>query len=165
MSLWVTDSSPLIFLAKLNRLSLLRQEAEEVLAPPAVLGEIAEQDDEAKRQIEEAQRTWLEMRPVRDVRLLAVLKRELGDGEAEAIALALETHAARIVLDDLDARRLADRLGLRLVGTLGLLLASKLRGEIPSLRAEIDRLRSGGFRASPALVEELLRSAGEEDQE
>ena len=161
MSLWVTDSSPLIFLAKLNRLDLLRQEAEEVLAPPAVLEEIAEQDDEAKRQIEEAQRTWLEVRPVRDVRLLAVLKRELGDGEAEAITLALETRAARIVLDDLDARRLADRLGLKVVGTLGLLLASKLRGEIPSLRAEIDRLRSGGFRASPALVEELLRSADE----
>src|SRR3954469_17424759 len=75
MSLWVADSSPLIFLAKLKRLDLLRREAEEVLAPPAVLGEIPEQDDEAKHQIEEAQRTWLEMRPVRDVRLLAVLKR------------------------------------------------------------------------------------------
>jgi predicted nucleic acid-binding protein len=161
MSLWVTDSSPLIFLAKLNRLDLLRQEAQEILAPPAVLREITEQDDEAKRQLEKAQRTWLEVRPVRDVRLLAVLKRELGDGEAEAITLALETHAARIVLDDLDARRLADRLGLRLVGTLGLLLASKLRGEIPSLRAEIDRLRRRGFRASPALVEEILRSADE----
>jgi uncharacterized protein len=165
MSLWVADSSPLIFLAKLNRLDLLRKEAEEVLAPPAVLGEIAQQDDEAKLQIEEAQRTWLKVRPVRDVRLLAVLKRELGDGEAEAITLAFETKAARIVLDDLDARRLADRLGLRLVGTLGLLLASKLRGEIPSLRDEIDRLRYGGFRASPALVKEILRSAGEEDQE
>jgi predicted nucleic acid-binding protein len=161
MSLWVTDSSPLIFLAKLNRLDLLRQEAQEILAPPAVLREITEQDDEAKRQLEKAQQTWLEVRPVRDVRLLAVLKRELGDGEAEAITLALETHAARIVLDDLDARRLADRLGLRLVGTLGLLLASKLRGEIPSLRAEIDRLRRRGFRASPALVEEILRSADE----
>lgn len=162
MSLWVTDSSPLIFLAKLNRLDLLRKEAEEVLAPPAVLGEIAGQDDEAKRQIELARRTWLKVRAVRDVRLLALLKRELGDGEAEAITLALETDAARIVLDDLDARRLADRLGLRLVGTLGLLLAAKLRGEIPSLRAEIDRLRRGGFRAGVALVEEILRSAGEE---
>jgi predicted nucleic acid-binding protein len=57
MSLWVTDSSPLIFLAKLNRLNLLRQEAEQVLAPLAVLGEVAEQDDEAKHQIEEAQRS------------------------------------------------------------------------------------------------------------
>ena len=165
MSLWVVDSSPLIFLAKLNRLDLLRKEAEEIFVPPAVLAEIAWQEDDAKRQIEKARRTWLEVRPVRDVRLSAVLKRELGDGEAEAIALALETDAARIVLDDLDARRLADRLGLRPVGTLGLLLAAKLRGEIPSLRAEIDRLRRGGFRAGPSLVEEILRSAGEGDQE
>jgi uncharacterized protein len=161
MSLWVTDSSPLIFLAKLNRLDLLHDEAVELLAPPAVLAEIGGQDDEAKRQIEEARRTWLDLRPVRDVRLVAVLKRELGDGEAEAIALAVETDATRIILDDLDARRLADRLGLKPVGTLGLLLAAKLRGKISSLRAEIDRLRRAGFRATPALVEEILRSAGE----
>lgn len=164
MSLWVTDSSPLIFLAKLNRLDLLRQEAEEVLAPPAVFMEIAGQDDEAAFRIEEARRTWLQVRPVKDLRLSAVLKRELGDGEAEAISLALENDAARIVLDDLDARRLADRLGLKVVGTLGLLLAAKLRGEILSLRAEIDRLRREGFRAGPALVEEILRVAGEDEQ-
>lgn len=143
-------------------LGLLQRESEEILAPPAVLGEIFAQDDEANLQIEEALQTWLKVQPVRDLRLSTVLKRELGDGESEAIALALETHAARIVLDDLDARRLADRLGLKPVGTLGLLLAAKLRGEISSLRTEIDRLRRGGFRAAPALVEELLRSAGEE---
>ncbi|HEX6902010.1 MAG TPA: DUF3368 domain-containing protein [Thermoanaerobaculia bacterium] len=165
MSLWVTDSSPLIFLAKLNRLDLLRKQAEEILAPPAVLGEIAGQDDEAAFRVEEARRMWLQVRPVKDLRLPALLKRELGDGEAEAIVLALENKAARIVLDDLDARRLADRLGLKVVGTLGLLLAAKLRGEILSLRAEIDRLRRGGFRAAPALIEEILRSAGEQDGE
>jgi len=165
MSLWVTNSSPLIFLAKLNRLDLLRKEAEEVLAPPAVFREIAGQGDEAALRVEEARRTWLQVRPLKDLRLSTMLKRELGDGEAEAIALALENDAARIVLDDLDARRLADRLGLKVVGTLGLLLAAKLRGEIPSLRAEINRLRRGGFRAAPALIKEILRSADEEDQE
>jgi uncharacterized protein len=161
MSLWIVDTSPLIFLAKLNRLDLLRKEAEKVLVPPAVLREIAEQDDEAARQIEEIRQTWLDLGVVQDARLLAVLKDELGDGEAEAIALALETEATRIVLDDLDARRLADRLGLKPVGTLGLLLAARLRGEIPSLHDEIDRLRRGGFRAAPALIEAILRSAGE----
>ena len=165
MSLWVIDSSPLIFLAKLNRLDILRKEVEEILIPPAVLEEISGQEDEASRQINEGLRTWMEVQPVRNIRLLAVLKRELGDGESEAIALALETDAARIVLDDLDARRLAHRLGLRVVGTLGLLLAARLRGEIPSLRAEIERLRHGGFRAAPALVAEILRSAGEDDRE
>jgi uncharacterized protein len=164
MSLWVTDSSPLIFLAKLDRLDLLRKDAEEILAPPAVLREVAEQEDEATIQIGEARRTWLQVRPVKDLRLSNVLKRELGDGEAEAITLASETNAVRIVLDDLDARRLADRLGLKPVGTLGLLLSAKLRGEIPSLRAEIDRLRLAGFRAAPALVKEILRAAGEGNQ-
>ncbi|HSS47365.1 MAG TPA: hypothetical protein VLX28_00330 [Thermoanaerobaculia bacterium] len=42
MNLWVIDSSPLIFLAKLSRLDLLQKGAEEILAPPAVLAEIAE---------------------------------------------------------------------------------------------------------------------------
>lgn len=163
MSLWIADTSPLIFLAKLNRLDLLRRQAEEVLAPPAVLEEIAEQDDEAFRRIEEARQSWLGIRQVEDLRLLTVLKAELGDGEAEAIALALETKAAWIVLDDLDARRFADRLGLKPVGTLGLLLAAKLRGDIPSVRDEIDRLRQGGFRAAPALVNAILQSAGERD--
>lgn len=78
------------------------------------------------------------------------------------IALALERGAARVVLDDLDARRLADRLGLKPVGTLGLLLAAKLRGEIPSLREEIGQLRLNGFRVAPLLVESVLRDAGEE---
>lgn len=78
MSLWVTDSSPLIFLAKLSRLDLLRKQAEEILAPPAVLGEIAGQEDEAAFRVESAQRTWLQVRPVKDLRLLPVLKRELG---------------------------------------------------------------------------------------
>jgi predicted nucleic acid-binding protein len=67
MSLWVIDSSPLIFLAKLDRLDFLRKEAEEILVPPAVLEEVAGQDDEAKRQIDEALRTRLEVQPVRDV--------------------------------------------------------------------------------------------------
>jgi hypothetical protein len=62
-------------------------------------------------------------------------------------------------------RRFADRLGLRSVGTLGLLLAARLRGEIPFLRDEIARLRHGGFRAAPALVAAILREAGETEEE
>jgi predicted nucleic acid-binding protein len=165
MSIWIIDTSPLIFLAKLNRLDLLPQGAAEILAPPAVLREISERQDEAARQVEEVLRDWLQTRAVEDRLLSTVLQSDLGEGEAEAIALALEVGAERIVLDDLDARRFADRLGLRSVGTLGLLLGARLRGEIPSLREEIDRLRLGGFRAAPALVETLLREAGEAGEE
>jgi len=62
---------------------------------------------------------------------------------------------------DLDARRLAHRVGLAPVGTLGLLLAAKLRGEIRSLRAEMDCLRHAGFRVSPTLSKAILEQAGE----
>jgi predicted nucleic acid-binding protein len=81
---------------------------------------------------------------------------------AEVIALASERAAERIVMDDLDGRRLARRLGLEPIGTLGLLLGAKLRGELGSLREEIERLEREGFRASHSIVEAVLREAGEE---
>ena len=64
-------------------------------------------------------------------------------------------------MDDLDARRRARRLGFDLTGTMGLLLAARLRGEIPSVRLEIERLVALGFRVAPSLVEAVLDEAGE----
>jgi predicted nucleic acid-binding protein len=87
------------------------------------------------------------------------LQADLDQGEAEVIALAKEVHTDRIVMDDLDARRLARRVGFELVGTLGLLLAAHLRGEIPSVREEIERLVDFGFRAASSLVEAVLKGA------
>jgi predicted nucleic acid-binding protein len=82
-------------------------------------------------------------------------------GEAEVIVLARELDADRVVLDDLDARRFARRVGLEIAGTVGLLLAARKRGELASLRAEIERLELLGFRISPVLAEAVLRAAGE----
>lgn len=161
MRCWVVDTSPLIFLAKLDRLDLLRTGADQVVAPPAVFQEIDEYPDAASEQIEDAKRTWLSVRSPTDRRLVDVLMADLDAGESEVIALALELEAERVVLDDLDARRLAQRLGIAPVGTLGLLLAAKLRGEIQSLQAEIARLRQAGFRVSPNLSQAILREAGE----
>jgi uncharacterized protein len=161
MSVWVVDTSPLIFLSKLDRLDLLRASGQAICVPPAVLREITGQDDGAAHQVEEARKSWLETHSVQDERLLRVLKADLGDGEAEVITLALEVDAARVVLDDLDARRFAGRLGLQTIGTLGVLLAAKLSGELPSLAVEIERLRQAGFRAAPTLVQAVLEAAGE----
>lgn len=161
MRLWVVDTSPLIFLAKLDRLDLLRKGADQVVAPPAVIQEIDEYPDAASEKIEEAKQSWLSVRTVEDRRLVDILMADLDAGESEVIALALESEAERAVLDDLDARRLAHRVGVAPVGTLGLLLAAKLRGELRNLQAEIDRLRQAGFRVSPTLSQAVLREAGE----
>lgn len=161
MSRWVTNTSPLIFLAKLDRLELLLQAADEIFVPSAVIDEIRQYSDEANKKIEEALGTWLRVERVGDRQIVAVLLADLDKGEAEAIALARELEADRLVMDDLDARRVARRLGLDTVGTLGLLLAARLRGELASLKQEIDRLHREGFRVSSALVEAVLREAGE----
>lgn len=155
MSRWVVDASPLIFLAKLERLPLLRDAAGEVLVPQVVLSEIRAQEDPATSRIESACRSWLQ-----PVASQAPTDADLV-GELAVIGLALEMDASRVVLDDLAARRQARECGLPVIGTLGILLAARHRGEISSLRTEIDRLVAHGFRVSSELVDRVLEEAGE----
>jgi hypothetical protein len=162
MRRWVVDTSPLLFLSKLDRLELLRKSADSLLVPPAVWSEVEARRDEATERVQHALRAaWLELRkpmdsPGPDLESLR------GIGEIEVLLLAQEVDAERVVLDDLNARREARRRGLTPVGTLGLLLAARLRGEVTSLAEEIHRLEEAGFRASPALIAAVLRSAGEQ---
>jgi predicted nucleic acid-binding protein len=72
MRLWVVDTSPLIFLAKLDRLDLLRKGADQVVAPPAVFQEIAGHPDEASVRIDDARLSWLSVRAVKDRRVVDV---------------------------------------------------------------------------------------------
>ncbi len=160
MSLWVVDTSPLIYLAQVDRLDLLRRGADEILVPPTVLQEVRVKRGGSSK-IEAAHRTWLRLEAPLDQNVVKVLQLELDTGESEAIALAIERSANRIVMDDLAGRRCARRLGLSLIGTLGLLLAARLRGELESMKSEIERLRATGFYAGEALVEKILRAAGE----
>jgi predicted nucleic acid-binding protein len=161
MRLWVVDTSPLVFLAKLDRLHLLESGADRVVLPPTVLLEVSEDPVAAKRRVEAARRSWLRVQPVADQRRVDALRPGLDIGEAEVIALAQEAAAERVVLDDPAARRFARRIGVATIGTLGLLLAAKLRGDLPSLGAEIERLWQAGFRIDPELTAAVLREAGE----
>ena len=82
------------------------------------------------------------------------------DGEAEAIALAQET-GYQLILDDLQARALARRFGIRIIGTVGLLVRAKQAGIIPLLKPVMNQLKAGGFFIGIALEQEALRLVGE----
>jgi hypothetical protein len=165
MSCWVVDTSPLIFLSKLGRLDLLRHRAQKILVPRAVLTELQARPDQGFPAIEAALGSWLHLVEPGNRSSVDLLRIDLGAGEAEAIVIAREEQAEKIVMDDLDGRRYARLLGLQPVGTLGVLLAARLRGELASLAAEIERLRQLGFRASDALVRTVLETAGEVREE
>jgi uncharacterized protein len=85
----------------------------------------------------------------------------LGNGEWEAIALAVELGASVILIDDRAARRLAEAAVLNVIGTLGLLLEAKRQGHVKTIRAELDKLLETSFFLSQHLYDELLRLAGE----
>jgi len=158
---WVVDTGPLIFLSKLGRMDLLQIAADLVCVPEAVLEEALVKPDDSTQAIVDATRSWLTVSSPKNKEVAYLLTANLHRGEAEVIALAKEIRADRLVMDDLDARRFARRIGLDLIGTLGLLLSARLSGRISSLRDEIQSLDRLGFRASPALVEAVLKAAGE----
>ena len=161
MTTWVVDTSPLIFLSKLGHLDMLRRSADTICVPQAVLDEIQAKPDEATQAVEQASQSWLSVHQVGNRSAVEILLADLDLGEAEVIVLAKEINADRVVMDDLDARRFARRVGLDLIGTMGLLLAAHLRGEFSSVREEIEQLEGLGFHVAPPLVEAVLREAEE----
>jgi len=85
---------------------------------------------------------------------------QIDDGEAEAIALATERQH-RIVLDDRRARDLARRMGLKIIGTVGILIRAKRVGLLTWINPVLNELIEKGFRLSEGLKREALRLAGE----
>lgn len=86
---------------------------------------------------------------------------DLGPGETQVLALALEAADAVVVLDDALARRVAQALRIRLKGTLGVLLEAKSAGLIPAVNPILDSLEESGFRLGRATRTAVLELAGE----
>ncbi|WP_204139092.1 DUF3368 domain-containing protein [Halomicronema sp. CCY15110] len=94
--------------------------------------------------------------------LVNLLRRELHQGESEAIALAVELSADKVLLDEKEARQAARAMSLSITGIVGILLRGWQDGSLPSLRNVCDRLQQdANFWLSPALRTQILRVSGE----
>ena len=106
---------------------------------------------------------WVHQRSVANRALVVALQRDLDPGEAESIALALELNADLVLLDEYEGRRAAQRLGLRVVGVLGVLLEAKHRRMLMTIRPHLDALRqTAGFYLGDAVYERALALADEQ---
>lgn len=127
----VFNSSPLIFLARLNFLDKFIDSTEHFYLPESVSHEIKAKSDEASAQINQLiESNQLQVRPINLLSLAKSLKERLGHGESEAIALATEFQADYLILDDFAARKEARRLGLNVKGTLAVIRKLQLEGKI-----------------------------------
>ena len=85
----------------------------------------------------------------------------LGEGESAVFSFAMKVQKHRAVVDDLAARRCARVLGIKTLGTGGLLVLAKRRGLIASVKEQIQKLMDSGLYLSDAVVQVLLSEAGE----
>jgi predicted nucleic acid-binding protein len=117
----VADAGPVIALQRIGHLGLLQALFQEVLVPPAVARELVPRLTLP---------AWIRERTLQQPIAQEVLRASLGAGESEAISLALEIQADRLIVDERAGRRVAEALGLRVAGVLGLLVLSKQRGHV-----------------------------------
>lgn len=157
---WIVNASPLILLGKIGHIALLSELADELIVPEMVVREVERKRDGEQALVEIA--SLPEARVEIEVLVSSeVVAWNLGRGESQVISLAVATPGSRAVLDDLQARRCAQSMGLPLIGTLGVVLRAKRKGVIAEARPVIEHLRRVGLYASDALIERALAHLGE----
>ena len=158
----VSNTSPIINLACIDRLDLLPALFSEIVIPEAVFHEIAVVVPNAPGASDVRIAPWIHRHLVANHPLVAPLRLELDLGEAEAIACAVEANARLLLIDERRGRLVAQRLGLSVMGLVGALLLARKQGLIESIRPLLDDLRRvAGFWVSDALYHRVLYDAGE----
>ena len=150
----VADASPLIALARIGRLEMLRDVFGTICLPDAVWREVVEAGVNRTGADAVLHARWIERRSVTDGTLISVLRRNLGAGEAEAIVLAREMGAALVLMDERMGRAAAMRLGLRVTGLVGVLIEARERGILTDAEMVAEALHQ---RAGFWLSDELRR--------
>lgn len=160
----VSDTSPINNLAAINQLHLLRQLYETVCIPEAVYRELSNPDFPVAGASAVQTFDWIQTRFVSDRTLVEALSNELDIGEAEAIALAVEIQADRVLIDERRGRLVAAKLSLRYTGILGILVEAKSQGLITEVKPLLDALvNEAGFWVAEPLYNSVLQLVNEID--
>jgi len=151
---WVVNASPIIVLAKAGYAHLLSALTAEIVVPQAVIDEInaGPSDDPA--------RLWFAERPL-PVAAVSELPAELlawdlGAGETAVMAYALANSGWTAIIDDNAARKCARSFGIRVKGTLAVVIMAKQRSLIPSAAAVMRQLQQHGYHIQESIVRDAL---------
>jgi predicted nucleic acid-binding protein len=150
----VADTTPVNYLILIGEIDVLAKLYGRVVIPQAVHEELLHSRAPANV------RAWIE-RPPDWLEILSptagpdTALAKLDAGEREAIALAEELSADQLIVDELLGRREAERRGLSIIGTIGILREAAEEGLL-DLRTSVERLRQTSFHISPVILASLL---------
>jgi predicted nucleic acid-binding protein len=158
----VCDTSVLLYLGRINYPHLLPALFETVAVPEIVMleldvGRLQRPDTIDPRTVE-----WVMSVEVAPSEINTLPPNRLGRGERTVIGYAHVHKACLAGLDDLQARLFAEGLGIKVIGTIGILIKAKLTGVVPSIRELLQNLQNEGFHLSSEVYQEALRLVGEE---
>jgi uncharacterized protein len=156
----IVNTSPLLYLHQVGHLQLLQQLYGTIIVPPAVLQELEVGKLQGVDVPEINSIEWIQTRPVACATLIPAVI-DLGQGEAEVLALGLETTNSLLIFDDQLARRIADLYKLKYTGTLGILVKARQAGYLASVAPVIVRLQSQGMWLTDKIINDVLKLAGE----
>ena len=148
----VCNSSVLIALDNANSLSILKDLYREVIIPLAVKQEVYGRKQPPP---------WIKCMELSQPLASKILGSNLETGESEAICLYEEIEADLLIIDDLEGRKVSERLGAMTTGTLGILILAKERGIIKNIKPVLKEIMKAGFRISEDLYNEALSMAKE----
>ena len=158
----VSDTSPVLNLARIGRLDLLPSLYRQVLIPSAVYEELIRSKSDLPPAVEIVSQPWLIVATANDQERVQELRGYLDPGEAEAIVLAIELRADLLLVDERRGRRVASAAGLAITGLLGVIATAKRDGLIDLAKPLLDELiQSARFWIGPDLYAGVLSELGE----
>jgi len=157
----LSNTSPLYYLNLIGLLDILPQIYGQIITTPEVVEELVAGRQNGLQTPDVTDLDWLDLETMPWPRFLGLVP-DLGKGETSLLALALTFEDPLVILDDQLARRVARRQQMRITGTLGVLAKAKQCGFVARLAPALDELVRSGFYARPELVQQVLRSVGEQ---
>jgi predicted nucleic acid-binding protein len=157
----ISNATPLIAFARIDRLALLRKVVGTLVIPNAVAKEISDYTASHHGLIDLAREPWISVQTVQSEAQVRLLLPTLDRGEAEVIALALERVPRLVLIDELTGRKVAESLHLKVSGSVGILIRAKQMGEILVVKPLLDEMIRRGVRYSQRFVTSVLQRIGE----
>ncbi len=156
----ISNTSPLLYLHQIAQLDLLPALYSRLLVPRAVERELSAGQALGIDVPHIQTLGWIEIAEPANPALIPHTT-DLGQGEAEAIALGVQHPGSLLILDDRLGRQIANLYSLRYTGTLGVLIKAKQRGLLSTIKPALQQLRERGFWLSEAIIAQALALAGE----
>jgi len=157
----IVNSTPLIALCHIGKLSLLRELYGEVMIPEAVYREINAKHDSVVQAELENSLCWIRVCKIKNEMTKTFFKSQLHEGEVEVMILGKEENATLLIIDDKNAKKHAKYLDFNVTGTLGVLLKAKEEGYIPAVKPLIESMVSNNIYIDAKIISFCLNKAGE----